>query len=57
MLLCYVSPGFNILFIYNLDYSFPNYYITPLNLLLFDNFIRHSRTIFLHVNIQFINLC
>ena len=57
MLLCYVNPGFNILFIYNLDYSFPNYYITPLNLLLFDNFIRGSRTIFLHVNIQFINLC
>ena len=57
MLLCYVRPGFNILFIYNLDYSFPNYYITPVNLLLFDNFIRGQELCFLHVNIKFINLC
>ena len=45
MLLCCVILGFNILFIYNLDYGFPIYYITPLNLLLFDNFIKGSRTI------------
>ena len=29
MLLCCVILGFNILYIYNLDYSFPIYYITP----------------------------
>ena len=29
MLLCCVVTGFNILFIYNLDYIFPIYYITP----------------------------
>ena len=45
MLLGFVILGFNILFIYNLDCSFSIYYITPLNLLLFDHFIRGSRTI------------